>query len=109
MDVIQWALHSETLHFGLYIFISAVISGMPAPTANSSVAYCWTFKTFNILAANISRATNTTVEKSPNFQDALNTQQAQQNQRQTTVIQPTTPPNPPTEPPLPPPNGIHKP
>lgn len=82
----QWFAHSEIAHFTLYIAVSAFISSMPAPTANSGVAYRWAFGMFNILAANISRATSTTLEKSPNFQAALNAQQSAQGQTETPVV-----------------------
>lgn len=55
---------------GYYLF-SALVGGMPAPTANSGVAYKWTFASLNILASNISRAKSTTIENSPNWQAAV--------------------------------------
>jgi hypothetical protein len=73
-------------HFAAYIMLSAFVSSMPAPTANSGVAYRWAFGAFNIIAANISRASSTTLESSPNFQTALNQQQLAQGQSQTVVI-----------------------
>lgn len=84
----QTLLHSELFHFAVYIGISAFISGMPAPTATSGTAYKWAFSSLNIIAANLTRATSTKLEKSPNFQDALNTQQAIAGQPPTTVVQP---------------------
>jgi hypothetical protein len=88
--VIQFFLHSEAGHFVLYILGSSIISGMPAPTAVSSIGYRWMFSTLNIIAANVSRASIPRVEKSPNFQDALNLQQASAGQPQT-VAQPVVP------------------
>lgn len=76
-------LHSEVIHFVLYIAVSAFISGMPAPTVTSSNGYRWAFSSLNIFAANIHRGTSTTVESSPNFQDALNKQQVQAGQQET--------------------------
>jgi hypothetical protein len=55
---------------GYYIF-SALIGGMPAPTATSSTIYQWLFASMNILASNIARARNTAVESSPNWRDAV--------------------------------------
>ena len=55
---------------GYYIF-GALVGGMPAPTATSGTAYRWVFGSLNILASNISRASNTAVEGSPNWQDAV--------------------------------------
>jgi hypothetical protein len=49
---------------------SAFIGALPAPTATSSTGYQFAFKFLNILAANISRASSTAVENSPNFNDA---------------------------------------
>ena len=86
---VQFLLHSELMHFVYYIVASAFISGMPAPSATSSIAYRWAFSTLNLIAANIHRGTSTAIEKSPNFQDALNLQQAAQGQRQTNVIPPS--------------------
>jgi hypothetical protein len=53
---------------------SAFISALPAPQATSSMFYNFVFKFLNVLAANIARAQNSSVEKSPNFQAALNKQ-----------------------------------
>lgn len=50
---------------------SAFISALPAPTAQSSVMYQFWFKFLNYLAANISRAQSTAVEKSPNWVPAV--------------------------------------
>jgi hypothetical protein len=87
-------LHSELVHFILYISMIAIIGGMPAPTASDGKAYCWLFASLNLFAANFHRAASTNVENSPNFQSALNKQQAVQGQRQTTVVQPESPANP---------------
>jgi hypothetical protein len=53
---------------------SAFISALPAPQVNSSMFYSFIFKFLNVLAANIARAQNSSVEKSPNFQAAMNKQ-----------------------------------
>jgi hypothetical protein len=44
---------------------------MPAPTATSSVAYKWSFGSLNLLSANLMRISPPRVEKSPNWQPAL--------------------------------------
>jgi hypothetical protein len=93
---VTFLLHSELVHFVLYIVAIAFIGGMPAPTATSSIVYRWAFTTLNIIAANIHRGVSTSVESSPNFQAALNKQQAVQGQQQTPVI-----PLPPAEAPKP--------
>lgn len=51
---------------------SSFISALPSPQATSSAFYQFSFKFLNVLAANISRASNTKVEASPNFQAAVN-------------------------------------
>lgn len=51
---------------------SAFISALPAPQASSSSLYKFWFSFFNVLAANIARASSTKVEGSPNFQAAVN-------------------------------------
>src|ERR1700722_19346161 len=84
-------LHSELAHFIIYIAISAIISGMPAPTATSGTGYRWAFSSLNIFAANFTRASIPKIEKSPNFQDALNIQQVIQGQPTTGVTNPPPP------------------
>lgn len=84
----QYVVHTEWVHFAIYYVLIAFIGGMPAPTKDSSVGYQWAFKSFNILGANLARASGPTVEKSPNFQDALNLQQAAAGQAQTPVVPP---------------------
>jgi hypothetical protein len=88
-------LHSEIAHFVMYFGFIALVGGMPAPTATSSTAYKWAFSSLNIFAANFARAAGPKIENSPNFQAALNIQQAGQGQLQTPVI--PTPPAPSAE------------
>jgi hypothetical protein len=59
-----------------YIWV-AFITALPAPTAQSTRFYQFAFKFITVLAANIARASNTTVESSPNFQAAVNIQAKQ--------------------------------
>lgn len=54
-----------------YYVGSAFVSSLPAPTAKSGQFYTFFFKFVNTLAANLSRAYASQVEKSPNFQDAV--------------------------------------
>jgi len=63
--------HTTIVSLVAYYIFSAVVGGMPAPTAQSSTTYQWAFATFNILASNIARARNTAVESSPNWIAAL--------------------------------------
>lgn len=51
----------------------AFIGALPAPTATSSAFYQFAFKFLNLLAAQFSRM-NAAVEKSPNFQGAVDVQ-----------------------------------
>lgn len=58
---------------GTWLFnnvVTAAVSSLPAPTRNSSSFYVWAFKFSNTVIGNISRASSTTVEKSPNWRDA---------------------------------------
>jgi hypothetical protein len=53
---------------------SSFISALPSPTAQSGQFYVFAFKFLNVLAANISRASGSKIESSPNFQAAINKQ-----------------------------------
>jgi len=81
--ILTWAANS-----GFTIFATS----LPAPTAQSSTSYQFWFKLLNNLAANLSRAKNTAVESSPNFQDAVNLHLAQQGQNKVVVTIPETKP-----------------
>lgn len=62
-----------------YIVVSNAISALPAPTAKSSAFYSWLFKFANGIGGNLARAFNTTIEKSPNWQAAVDQHVQQQN------------------------------
>lgn len=62
--------HGFQVLVGYYV-LSAAISSLPSPTADSTKFYQWFFKFSNAIAANISRAYSTAVEGSPNFQAAI--------------------------------------
>jgi hypothetical protein len=51
---------------------SSFISALPSPQVTSSPFYVFIFKFMNVMAANIARAQNSSVESSPNFQAAVN-------------------------------------
>jgi hypothetical protein len=68
-----------------YYILSAAIGAMPAPTATSSTFYQFLFKFSNTIGGNITRAFNTYVESSPNFQPAVNLQQKIAGQEETAV------------------------
>lgn len=59
-----------------YWVLSAFIGALPAPTATSNSLYKFIFSFANSLGGNILRALSTRVEGSPNFQDAVNIQNA---------------------------------
>ena len=65
------AAHQTIITLAAYYVFGALVGGMPAPSATSSNAYRWAFSSLNILASNISRAKSTTLENSPNWQDAV--------------------------------------
>jgi hypothetical protein len=73
-----------------YYLLSAAIGAMPAPTASDGRGYQFFFKFFNTIGGNLTRAFNTYVEGSPNFQPAVNLQQEMAGQQQTTVKVPPT-------------------
>lgn len=59
---------------GTWIFnnvVTAFVSAFPAPTKDSRVAYVVWFKFSNGMIGNIKRAQSTEIEKSPNWNDAL--------------------------------------
>jgi hypothetical protein len=52
---------------------SAFVSSLPAPTNKSTQFYIFMFKFLNrVISGNFSRANNSSVESSPNYQDAVN-------------------------------------
>lgn len=59
-----------------YWMLSAFIGALPSPTATSSQIYVFVFKFSNSLGGNLLRALSARVESSPNFQDAVNIQNA---------------------------------
>jgi hypothetical protein len=69
--MVQFFLHTEAGHFLIYIGFCALVGGMPAPTATSSVAYKWSFGSLNLLSANLMRISPPRVEKSPNWEPAV--------------------------------------
>lgn len=64
--------HQVLVTLALGYVWSAFISALPSPTATASQFYQFSFKFLNVLAANISRASSTRIESSPNFQAAVN-------------------------------------
>jgi hypothetical protein len=87
----NWIVEHQTLAalIGYYI-VSAAIGAMPAPGATDGRGYQFLFKFFNTLGGNLTRAFNSTVESSPNFQGGVNLQQQMAGQPQTAVKVPPT-------------------
>lgn len=56
--------------------VTVLITSLPAPTKDSSQRYVYLFKVANGIMGNIARAKSTAIENSPNWQDALNKQNA---------------------------------
>jgi hypothetical protein len=54
-----------------------IVSALPAPAATSSTRYIFWFKFLNNFMGNASRANNSAVESSPNFQAAVDIQTTQ--------------------------------
>jgi hypothetical protein len=48
--------HQAIFALGAYFLFSAIVGGMPDPTATSSTGYQWAFKTLHLLAGNITAA-----------------------------------------------------
>lgn len=94
---------TEAIHIHPYIsasiltwvfnnIITAAVTSMPAPKRNSSSGYVWFFTFTNTVVGNISRAKSTTLEKSPNWQDAVDSHvQTLQNGNTPVVPESTTP------------------
>jgi hypothetical protein len=67
-----YATHPYISTLVSYWVLSAFIGALPAPSATASGLYLFFFKFSNSLGGNLLRALSTQVEKSPNFQDAVN-------------------------------------
>jgi hypothetical protein len=57
---------------------NAYVGSLSAPTKDSSPYYVFLFKFSNALAFNFARAKSTSIENSPNFEDAVKRYVAQQ-------------------------------
>lgn len=51
--------------------ITVMITSLPAPTKDSSAKYVYWFKVLNTIIGNLQRAKSTAIERSPNWQDAV--------------------------------------
>jgi len=74
--MVKWVAHYSWLIgiIATWLFnniVTAMVSNLPAPTKDSTARYVYWFKTLNTVVGNIARAKSTTLEKSPNWQDAI--------------------------------------
>ncbi len=69
-QIIATAILTWIANSGFTMFATS----LPSPTAQSTAWYQFWFKFLNRLAANLSRANNSSVESSPNFQAAVTKQ-----------------------------------
>lgn len=51
--------------------MTVMVSSLPAPGKDSSAKYVYWFKVSNGIIGNLQRAQSTAIEKSPNWQDAM--------------------------------------
>lgn len=51
--------------------VTVMVTSLPAPTKDSSQSYIYWFKVLNTIIGNIQRARSTTLENSPNWEDAI--------------------------------------
>lgn len=63
----QWTI----IIVGATWIFTVLVTSLPAPTKDSSTKYVYWFKVLNALAGAIHRAESTTLEHSPNFQNAM--------------------------------------
>lgn len=73
MDFWQWFLHSEFTHFMLTGAYIIVVGTLESPTKDSPQWYKSLFALLNFFSLQFSRM-SPKIEKSPNFQDAVNIQ-----------------------------------
>jgi hypothetical protein len=71
LTLIQWVDAHGLIVLVCYYIMSSAVSALDAPTATSGGFYRWFFKFANAFGANISRAFSTTIEKSPNWPEAV--------------------------------------
>jgi hypothetical protein len=75
--VISWVIKHPALAsiIGTWVFnniVTVLVSSLPAPTQDSSAKYVYWFKVANTIIGNIARANSTALEKSPNWEAAVN-------------------------------------
>ena len=72
----NWILHHPAWAavIATWIFnnvLTVLISSLPAPTATSTAKYVYWFKVANTIIGNVARASSTALERSPNWQAAV--------------------------------------
>jgi hypothetical protein len=83
----------ETISTLVAYYVAISFTGsLPAPTAKSTMFYQFFFKFVNTLAGNLARAYSSRVESSPNFQDAVNIQNAKAGTEKLVVEMPAAKP-----------------
>lgn len=89
---VQFAALTAAVTNGAQFLFSTAVSSMPAPTATSTASYQFWFKFLNTVAGNLARAKQSSVESSPNFQDAINKANAQApTEKPVVVLEPPAP------------------
>lgn len=63
--------------------ITALIGALPTPTKDSSAHYIFWFRAANLFVGNIQRAFHSSLENSPNFEDAVKKYLAQNSKENT--------------------------
>ena len=81
--------HSTISSLVAYYIAISFVGSLPAPQAKSTMFYQFVFKFVNTLAGNLARAYSSRVETSPNFQDAVNVQNAKAGSDKVVVEIPT--------------------
>jgi hypothetical protein len=75
--MIAWILRHPAFAsiIGTWVFnniITVLVSSLPAPTKDSKPSYVYWFKVANTIIGNVARANSTALEKSPNWEAAVN-------------------------------------
>jgi hypothetical protein len=87
--------HQVSALLALGVIWNSFVDSLDAPTKNSSASYIFMFKFSNTLALNFKRARSTSIEQSPNFEDAAKKYLAANSVRVVEITEPAPPPPPP--------------
>lgn len=80
--------HPAVFAIAIYWLFSAIVGGMPAPTATSSAGYVWLHNSLHILAGNLSAAVAAKYPQLPNVQLTPGSVQITDTQQKTIVQTP---------------------